>query len=232
MLTMLAEKPFRTLQGEGLYIGHPSVFVRFSGCNLRCEWMNKDGSKTQCDTPYASYNPERISISTEMLVEQIRALLKPNDHIVFTGGEPTIYAEHINEIAKHFKHNMKTIETNGTNVEYLDVNMLSISPKLSFAGNDMDEELYAKQILNLIQRNPHTVAQVKFVVSNPEELEQVKRFAGMIDSAADHFMLMPQGITVQQIDEKLVWLAEAAKELGWILTDRQHIRIWKGARAT
>jgi organic radical activating enzyme len=167
-----------------------------------------------------------------MLVEQIRALIKPGDHIVFTGGEPTIYAQHINEIAKHFNHNTKTIETNGTNIEHVEVNMLSISPKLSFSGNDMDEGLYAKQILGLIQKNAQAITQVKFVVSNPEELEQVKRFADKIESAVNHFMLMPQGITVQQIDEKMLWLAEACKELGWTLTDRQHIRLWKGARAT
>src|SRR5258708_25525769 len=70
---------FYSVQGEGMLTGVPSVFVRTSGCNLRCVW---------CDTPYTSWSPE----GTEMSLEEILAAVRqyPGRHAVVTGGEPMI----------------------------------------------------------------------------------------------------------------------------------------------
>jgi len=57
---------FRSLQGEGFLTGMPSVFVRTSGCNLRC-WF--------CDTPYTSWEPEGEDFSREEILRQVDALL-------------------------------------------------------------------------------------------------------------------------------------------------------------
>ena len=56
---MLISEIFYSLQGEGELTGVPSVFVRTSGCNLRCTW---------CDTPYASWNPEGEQRSVEQIM--------------------------------------------------------------------------------------------------------------------------------------------------------------------
>src|ERR1041385_8165014 len=73
---------FYSIQGEGKLVGVPSVFVRVSGCNLRCVW---------CDTHYASWEPEGKEISVGEIVRRVKAF--GTRHIVLTGGEPMIMPE-------------------------------------------------------------------------------------------------------------------------------------------
>src|SRR3954463_16598960 len=70
---------YPSLQGEGLLTGTSSVFVRASGCNLRC---------TFCDTPYTSWQPEGEDVPVDRIVEQVVGY--PGRHVVLTGGEPMI----------------------------------------------------------------------------------------------------------------------------------------------
>ena len=72
----------QSVQGEGLLTGVPSVFVRTSGCNLRC-WF--------CDTPYTSWSPEGGDMSTDEIVAQVEEW--DSTHVVVTGGEPMLWAE-------------------------------------------------------------------------------------------------------------------------------------------
>ena len=71
---------FTSVQGEGGLVGVPSVFVRLSGCNLRCVW---------CDTPYASWNPEGPTLDADEIADQ--ALATGIRHAVITGGEPMLF---------------------------------------------------------------------------------------------------------------------------------------------
>ncbi|MCU0721251.1 MAG: 7-carboxy-7-deazaguanine synthase QueE, partial [Pirellula sp.] len=95
---------FHSVQGEGKLTGTPSVFVRTSGCNLRC-WF--------CDTRYASWEPEGDQWSVPQIIDQVSKF--PSKHVVLTGGEPMIFAEiceltaELRALGKHI-----TIETAGT----------------------------------------------------------------------------------------------------------------------
>jgi 7-carboxy-7-deazaguanine synthase len=131
---------FTSIQGEGLYAGMPSVFVRVTGCNLRC--IFKDSI---CDTPYSSFNPEKPKFTVEDVVKEFINHPKVN-HLVITGGEPTLYdldgfleeLYHIldKEMGYAYAYNIEvTIETNGTNEISKrllnDLGLISVSPKLS-----------------------------------------------------------------------------------------------------
>src|SRR6476660_6760075 len=70
---------FYSIQGEGKLTGMPSVFVRTSGCNLRCTW---------CDTPYTSWKPEGVEMPLDAILAEARG--HGAAHVVVTGGEPMI----------------------------------------------------------------------------------------------------------------------------------------------
>ncbi len=112
---------FRSQQGEGLLTGTPSVFVRASGCNLRC-WF--------CDTPYTSWQPEGVDLSVEEILERVNEYDTP--HVVITGGEPMLWAELVPlsaALARQGRH--ITIETAGTLDLPVACDLMSISPKLA-----------------------------------------------------------------------------------------------------
>jgi 7-carboxy-7-deazaguanine synthase len=101
---MLVSEIFYSIQGEGELTGIPSVFVRTSGCNLRCSW---------CDTKYASWTPEGVEMSIEEIIAQVDEF--GSRHVVVTGGEPMI-AKGIHQLTVQLKDLGKhiTIETAAT----------------------------------------------------------------------------------------------------------------------
>src|SRR4051794_856734 len=112
---------FHSIQGEGKLTGVPSVFVRASGCNLRCVW---------CDTPYASWQPEGPTMTVPQIVEQV--LSHGAAHTVITGGEPMIMPD-IEELCAALKSAGQhiTIETAATVFAPVQLDLASLSPKLS-----------------------------------------------------------------------------------------------------
>src|SRR5215217_4845811 len=113
---MLISEIFYSLQGEGVLTGVPSVFVRTSGCNLRCTW---------CDTPYTSWAPDGREYSHEEIVAAVRSAAC--GHVVVTGGEPMI-APGIIELTEELKSAGQhiTIETAGTVFKPVACDLMSI----------------------------------------------------------------------------------------------------------
>lgn len=116
---------FYSLQGEGFHSGTPAVFVRFSGCNLRCEF---------CDTQHQ----QGRMMSLQDIVEEVNKY--PNASLlVLTGGEPSLF------IDETFVAELKTatgkliaIETNGTRILPKNIDWVTFSPKNAFAGGDAE----------------------------------------------------------------------------------------------
>src|SRR5436305_4618194 len=113
---------FYSIQGEGILAGVPSVFVRTSGCNLRCTW---------CDTKYASWHPEGTEMSVDDVVSRVAEF--GCGYCVLTGGEPMV-AKGIHELAEKLRSSGKhiTIETAATvSPNGIACDLASLSPKLS-----------------------------------------------------------------------------------------------------
>lgn len=226
---------FNTIQGEGRFIGVPSIFIRLSGCNLRCAWTNQDGRITKCDTPYSSYEPEK---NIQLISDLIEAIKKIDcKHVVITGGEPfmqrslSVLIDHLVTVGRYL-----TVETNGTLYWNNPAQFMSISPKL--ASSTYKEHAHFKkhdgvrinrEILDLMIRN-HDY-QLKFVVNNQQDFDEIEEVLGKLSIVDDgKIYLMPQGISNVQFDAKLPWIIEEAKKRNWNVTDRLHVRIWGAKR--
>ena len=111
---------FFTLQGEGAHSGIPAVFVRFSGCNLRCPW---------CDTDFTDSTP----MTAEQIVSTMLDLYDtPNERrkmCVLTGGEPSLQVDKPLIDALHKAGFYICIETNGTHSLSEGIDWITCSPK-------------------------------------------------------------------------------------------------------
>lgn len=111
---------FYTLQGEGAHMGIPAVFVRFSGCNLRCPW---------CDTEFTDATP----MTADEIVAQITDLYDlPNERrkmVVLTGGEPSLQTDEALVNALHAAGFYISVETNGTRPLPDGIDWITCSPK-------------------------------------------------------------------------------------------------------
>jgi 7-carboxy-7-deazaguanine synthase len=215
---------FYSLQGEGSLLGVPSVFVRTSGCNLRCSW---------CDTPYTSWQPEGEERSLDEILERVAAF--PARHVVVTGGEPMI-APGIVELTERLRARGLhiTIETAGTVFAPVACDLMSISPKLA---NSTPEGPWATRhetlrfqpdiLRRLIETYDY---QLKFVVTTPEDLGEIGSMLDQLKADRAKVILMPEGVEPSVLRERGVWLAEIAKREGFRLSPRLHVDLWGNRR--
>lgn len=118
--TMKINEIFYSVQGEGFHAGTPAVFIRFSGCNLKCPF---------CDTNHFTGN----EMSVSDIIEEITKY--PARLIIITGGEPSLFLtdELVNKL--HDKGKYVAVETNGTNKLPSSVDWVTLSPKDNFVKN-------------------------------------------------------------------------------------------------
>jgi 7-carboxy-7-deazaguanine synthase len=216
---------FYSIQGEGALIGTPSVFIRTSGCNLRCTW---------CDTPYTSWTPEGEERSIDSIVDE--AGRYGASHVVITGGEPMIAPE-MEELTHRLRQHI-TIETAGTVDAHVRCDLMSISPKLANSTpHERDGGRWAAQherlryqpevLKRLIQLYPY---QLKFVIVEPADLAQVHAMVEAIGASKSRVMLMPEGVDAAALAERGRWLAEVSKREGFRFSPRLHIDLWGNRR--
>jgi len=226
---------FRSLQGEGRLTGVESVFVRVSGCNLRCRF---------CDTRYASWEPEGDYFSVAEVVAIVERTAMPRTaaeatlgHIVVTGGEPLLLAEMVPLCAELRRLGMHiTIETAGTCYQPVQCDLMAVSPKLSNSTPHMDE---APQWIGLHERNrvePDILrrlhaeydCQFKFVVDSLADCAEVTAYLADFPEIDRHrVLLMPMGTMPAELAAKAVWLDPYCKQHGLTFCPRRHIE-WFG----
>lgn len=217
-----------TIQGEGPYLGHPTMFLRLAGCNLSCVW---------CDTPYTwdwkRFDPRKeiVSMTTHDAWTKIFPVPWYGPyHLVITGGEPMLQQKALLEMA-YWRYEPKVffeIETAGTvmptNLEVAD--HFNISPKLSNSEND-----YAKRIrLKVLEKFMYATSRAyKFVVQNMDDLEEIDALVEEVGISPIY--VMPEGVTTekhrQALTEELV--AEIIAR-DWRITPRLHIDLFGNRR--
>ncbi|HYC71009.1 MAG TPA: 7-carboxy-7-deazaguanine synthase QueE [Opitutaceae bacterium] len=230
---MLISEIFHSLQGEGELAGVPSVFVRASGCNLRCNW---------CDTPYASWTPEGTPQEVEAIVAEV--VRHPARHVVLTGGEPMI-AKGIRELAAALRargHHI-TIETAATVApEGIACDLASLSPKLASSAPDARLDEAWRRRHEALRWQPEVVRawvdrypfQLKFVVGSPADVDEVERMLRELgrDIPRAKVLLMPEGVTVEGLRARAGWLGELCKAHGFRYAPRLHIELYGNKRGT
>jgi 7-carboxy-7-deazaguanine synthase len=237
MAKVFVAEIFYSIQGEGQLAGVPSVFVRTSGCNLRCHW---------CDTKYASWNPEGRETQVREVVEAVESW--GVRHVVLTGGEPMI-APGIFELAGALRAAGKhiTIETAATiSAGSVACDLASLSPKLSNSTprpEGIGEGWGVRH--EATRRNPGVIAewlerypfQLKFVVSRPDDLAEIG--ALLEDVGAIHgeippetVLLMPEGTGLESLAERETWLVELCKKTGYRYCPRLQIALFGNRRGT
>jgi 7-carboxy-7-deazaguanine synthase len=230
---MLISEIFHSLQGEGELTGVPSVFVRTSGCNLRCNW---------CDTPYASWNPEGVQMSVAEIVAEVTK--HPARHVVLTGGEPMV-AKEIHELAAALKQRAYhiTIETAATVApDGIACDLASLSPKLKNSAPDERLSATWREKHDALRWQPAVVKawlatygyQLKFVVSQLADVDEIETMLAQLgtDLPRAKVLLMPEGTTVEALRAKAGWLGELCKARGYRYAPRLHIELYGNKRGT
>ena len=223
---MRVAEMFRSIQGEGFLTGTPSVFVRASGCNLRCSF---------CDTPYASWEPDGENLSLHEIIAKVVEL--GEKHVVLTGGEPVLFDEivpltaELRRLGRHI-----TIETAGTRFLPVQCDLMSISPKLSNSdpspkqgGDWAAKHRRRRHVPDAIRRLVlDYVCQVKFVVDSLATCREVEQYlAEFPEIDRSRVMLMPQGTDVRTLAERAEWLEPYCAEHGLQFCPRKQIE-WFG----
>ena len=222
---------FASRQGEGLWTGQPSAFVRLGTCHLHCRF---------CDTPYAAWVCEPgEQLSVDETVERVVSLQQP--HVVITGGEPLLFSETVELTERFDVLGFKiTIETSGTVDQPVRAHLMSISPKLSNSTPNADNDPAVSNAI--IQRHEvnrrkldATVSyierynyQIKFVVDTPDDLPEIEQFLERFPKIEPgRVLLMPQGVTRNALTEREHWLRPYAESRGYVFCQRMQI-FWYG----
>lgn len=229
---------FFSIQGEGKYVGTPSIFFRFGGCNLTCAGFGSYRLNNQtyfgCDTFHAvnrklfTHTWERADF--QMLCAKLERYKLPyKPHIVITGGEPLLYYNNTT-LYRFITHLVDegyrvTIETNGTididfdaYPSYKEVTF-ALSIKLANSGEPYAMRVKKEAIARTIEHAKE--AFFKFVVDEPSD---------EIESITEGFSIpiycMALASSQTELAQRSPKVVDFCLKKGYIYSDRVHIRIW------
>jgi organic radical activating enzyme len=236
---------FFTLQGEGVSVGMPAVFVRLSLCNLHCVWCDTDHTWNFVGTPwvhekdglpgYQKHCKEEaiIEMGAAEVAEEVRKY--ECRHVVLTGGEPLLQEEGLGELIAELLKDGRDwffeMETNGTRLPgdalMAAVGQFNVSPKLGNSGVAVNLREKPEVIRGLVEGGK---AWFKFVVEKESDLAEVMALVERSQIPMDRVILMPEGRNVAEIDKVAPWLAEKCRDFGVRFSDRLHVRLWGDKR--
>ncbi len=242
-MTLTISEMFYSIQGEGIYVGQPSLFLRLKGCNLTCG--GKDTVKTKMLDSNATWRCDTIEVWTKGSAYSFDSIclnweennwihhLKLGAHLIITGGEPLLQQSQLTAFLNYFNTRYSfipfiEIETNGTIAICAElhpyIGHYNVSLKLNNSGMKK-ENYFVKSAINSFTQQPNVT--YKFVISQKSDITQC------ITTYIDHFnlpkkqvMLMPAASSLKSLKFVQEQLAEWCKEFNFRLSTRLHIAIW------
>jgi len=165
---------FYSIQGEGFHTGRPAVFIRLSGCNLKCPW---------CDTDHSKILKKMDEVEITRLVrEKVESIPNGNDIlIVITGGEPTLYnLIPLCDAITKFELEI-AIETNGFNLDRIPYYIWkTVSPKIKI----QDCSYFFDDVLWMGD-------EIKIVFEEGIDIELLKKLPKILKHRFKHFYIQP-----------------------------------------
>ena len=219
---------YQSRQGEGIWTGQPSVFVRFSRCPLYCRF---------CDTSYArQHTDESVVLTLEEILGRVMLFDVP--HVVLTGGEPMLHGE-IVELSQMLKTRNRhiTIETSGIIYQPVECDLMSICPKLGNSvpvASDLsiiekhDRRRFRPDIVQ--QLLSQYTYQLKFVVDRKADFCEIEDYLAQLHGVVrERVFLMPQAVDAETIQQKKVWIEPYCQDKGYRFCPRMQL-IWYGGK--
>lgn len=233
------DKIFHTIEGEGEYVGKPSIFMRLSMCNLTCKGFISKDSPYGCDS-FVSW-----SVKNRFTIDQLVAYFKELDYVKFldqgqilkiTGGEPLLQQKVLLEFVEKFKAEYKFVpridfETNATILPLPEWNekyfaTFTTSPKLASNG-DPEEKRYKPDVLGWHAKNG---SGFKFVINNKNDLHEIiTKYIEPFSISSRKVWLMPCCGSRAEHVEVAANVAELCKLSGYNFSPRLQLLIWDKA---
>jgi len=239
---------YRAIQSEGSKAGIPHIILRTTGCTHRC-WFGEGG---WCDSWYTSIHPEKGKFS----LSDISLFFKQNidiNHLMITGGSPTMHFELINEIVtlfkrihEHLSHGIVTIETEGSHFIQTDhkIDLISLSPKFTNSipqigillpnkKDIVDQKLINQhnkfrlnksEILKMISyHKDYHFKPVCNPIEQPEIWKEIENFRIEMNIPKSKTWIMPPGDSKEEIIRVLPMVIKFCGDNGYCFSGRDHI---------
>lgn len=224
-----------TIQGEGLSVGMPCMFLRLVMCNLSCSW---------CDTPYtwnwagtSFKHPDKYQREDEVHKMQVNEILDKLEAgnvkaLVISGGEPMLQQRRLIPIVSelHYKGWWIEIETNGTlapDPKFICfIDQVNCSPKLENSGDSRVRRIKEKALCELSACGKTIF---KFVVGSKSDMDEINDLVKTF--GMKNVWLMPQARTKEELDKNYSAVCEWGKEFNYNVSSRRHIELWGSKRA-
>lgn len=228
------------LQGEGLYVGMPAVFIRTGGCNLKCPGFGPNG----CDSYHSVntiYRKQWKQYTCSELIAKVNKLMPSYEEsqakpiIVITGGEPTLYYQQLNDLVTYYitRGYIVQFETNATKIIDFDKYPIykqvsfSMSVKLECSGEPEHKRLNFEAINSILTFTDNSF--FKFVVASEDNVVEASSILKEIPHYATVY-LMPMGETREELAKTELLTYEAAVKYGFRYSPRLHISMYNDER--
>jgi 7-cyano-7-deazaguanosine (preQ0) biosynthesis protein QueE len=229
---MILNEIFYSIQGEGMNVGVPAIFVRFGNCNLKCKW---------CDTKF-TWHPDfrdNREVAMAKVFARIRKISPQCRHLVITGGEPLLQQNAICLFRRKFKDYYIEVETNGSIAPTAEcekaVDLFTVSYKTKNSGNAPYELKVAQKIEEIASpfgklRARKDKVVFKFVVADKKDFAEIEKIIKKYKLPSGKIFLMPEGVTREVVLKRQKWLVEICKKRGYRFSPRLHVMIWGNLR--